>query len=329
MIGTQRSGSNMLRLMLNQLPEIQAPHPPHFLQIFFPLLNIYGELKEDANFKRLIEDICRYIVVNPVPWSNFKPDIDTILNRCQYRTLVEIMKVVYELKAEAKGAKYWCCKSLANVYFIPEIENSGLNPFYIHLVRDGRDVAASFEKAIVGEKHIYFIATQWKMEQELALSMTEKYAKNRTVTLRYEEFIRNPKETLVPVLKALRLNWSDGILNFYQSEEAKRTAAAGDMWRNVIKPVDSTNMRHYSDRLTQEEIFIFEKIAGGMLIKLNYNLDNDSKNLVEDFTTEEIASFKLQNEQLKKEARIKYAKDLTLRIPQEKIINEIKSINAS
>ncbi len=28
MIGTQRSGSNLLRLMLNQLPEIAAPHPP-------------------------------------------------------------------------------------------------------------------------------------------------------------------------------------------------------------------------------------------------------------------------------------------------------------
>jgi hypothetical protein len=163
MIGTQRSGSNMLRLMLNQLPEIEAPHPPHLLQIFFPLLNIYGELKEHANFKRLIEDICRYIEVNPVSWSKFKPDIDTILNRCQYRTLVEIMKVVYELKAEAKGAKYWCCKSLANVYFIHEIENSGLNPFYIHLVRDGRDVAASFEKSIVGEKHIYFIAKKFNI----------------------------------------------------------------------------------------------------------------------------------------------------------------------
>ncbi len=31
MIGIQRSGSNLLRLMLNQLPEIAAPHPPHVL----------------------------------------------------------------------------------------------------------------------------------------------------------------------------------------------------------------------------------------------------------------------------------------------------------
>ena len=37
MIGTQRSGSNLFRLMLNQLPEIAAPHPPHILIRLMPL----------------------------------------------------------------------------------------------------------------------------------------------------------------------------------------------------------------------------------------------------------------------------------------------------
>ncbi|MES2621294.1 MAG: sulfotransferase [Bacteroidota bacterium] len=326
-IGTQRSGSNMLRLMLNQLPEIEAPHPPHLLQIFFPLIHVYGDLKNDSNFKKLIDDICCYVDANPVPWSNVELGRITVFNRCTQRTLVEISKVVYELKAEAKGASYWCCKSLANVYFIPEIESGGLNPFYIHLIRDGRDVAASFEKAIVGEKHIYLIAKQWKLEQELALSMTAKYAKDRTTTLRYEEFIRNPKVALTPILERLGLEWSDEILNFYQSEEAKRTAAAGDMWRNVVKPVDSTNMRHYSERLTQEEILIFESVAGDMLVLLNYKLDNLTENLKAEFSNEEIASYHKQNDILKKEARLKYAKDLALRIPQENIISEIKSVN--
>jgi hypothetical protein len=44
-IGTQRSGSNLLRVMLNQLPEISAPHPPHILKTFFPLLPLYGNIE--------------------------------------------------------------------------------------------------------------------------------------------------------------------------------------------------------------------------------------------------------------------------------------------
>ncbi|HYC85548.1 MAG TPA: hypothetical protein VEB86_10015, partial [Chryseosolibacter sp.] len=70
-VGTQRSGSNLLRVMLNQFPEISAPHPPHILKTFFPILPIYGDLEDDANFKTLVIDICEWVNVNPVPWDHF------------------------------------------------------------------------------------------------------------------------------------------------------------------------------------------------------------------------------------------------------------------
>ena len=54
MIGTQRSGSNLLRLMINQTPSIAAPHPPHILERFNPLLPAYGDLSIESNFLRLI-----------------------------------------------------------------------------------------------------------------------------------------------------------------------------------------------------------------------------------------------------------------------------------
>src|SRR5205085_1209944 len=155
-IGTQRSGSNLLRIMLNQLKEIEAPHPPHLLQIFFPLLPLYGSLEKDLNFKTLIEDICRFAEVNPVKWTRMDFNREEIFNRCNKRSLTSIFKAIYEIKAEIKHAQYWCCKSMANLYYIPQIESEDIHPFYIHLIRDGRDVAASFKRAIVGEKHIYF-----------------------------------------------------------------------------------------------------------------------------------------------------------------------------
>jgi hypothetical protein len=323
-IGTQRSGSNLLRLMLNQLPAIEAPHPPHLLQVFSPLLSAYGDLEAENNFENLVLDVLRYVEENPVPWMHVTYNLDEILQRCTTKSLVELSKVIYELKAEVKKADYWCCKSMANVYFIPEIEKGGLNPFYIYLLRDGRDVAASFKKTIVGEKHIYFIARQWRKEQELAISMTEKYARERTAILRYEEFIMNPQKALSPILQMLGLQWSGNILDYYLSEEAKHTAASGEMWRNVIKPVDSTNMKHYSEKLSAEEILIFEKVAGKMLQQLGYKLENNQSDLVDDFSDEQIALFQLENDKAKKEARLKYPKDAALRVPQEGIINEIK-----
>ena len=53
MIGTQRSGSNLLRLMLNEPARIAAPHPPHILQRLMPLVPNYGDLEKRENFRQI------------------------------------------------------------------------------------------------------------------------------------------------------------------------------------------------------------------------------------------------------------------------------------
>lgn len=325
-IGTQRSGSNLLRLMLNQSPAIEAPHPPHILQTFFPLLKAYGDLTNEGNFRQLVSDVVGFIKVNPVPWRNVELEENEVFELCRRHTLPEVYRVVYTLKAQYKNARYWCCKSMANVYYIPEIEQAGLEPYYLYLVRDGRDVAASFKNAIVGEKHMYFIAQKWVQEQELALQMIAQYdATHRFGILKYEEFLKNPSQALSPILNALGLEWSGYMLDYYKSDEARYTAAAGDMWKNVIKPLDSSNMRHYSEKLSAEEIRIFERVAGNTLQKLGYPLDYGLNGNTAAFTAAEIQEFKTQNEKMKIEARKEHTLDASARAAQESFLNAIKS----
>ncbi len=321
-IGTQRSGSNLLRIMLNQLQEIDAPHPPHIRQIFMPLLPLYGDLENEVRFKILLDDVCRYVEANPVAWVPMNFDRSKLYKRCSRKTLVEIAKALYETKAEIKGAQFWCCKSMANVYFIPAIEKD-IQPFYIHLVRDGRDVAASFKRAIVGEKHIYHLAMQWRKEQELAAHVVEQFGEKRTAVLFYEPFISDPEKALTPILQKLGLKWNNAMLNFYNSEEAKNTAAAGEMWSKVVTPVDSTNKKHYSENLSAEEIEFFERIAGRSLLQFGYALD--TKPDEKPFTAEEIQSFAVENERLKKQAVKHLVHDAETRLPQQKVLAEIKS----
>lgn len=309
--------------MLNQLPEVDAPHPPHLLTVFTPLLPLYGDLNIPANCRLLIEDIVAYIKVNPVPWFGVELHVEDILSRIKHKTLADIFRVVYEIKAEVKQARYWCCKSMSNIYYIDQLDASGIEPYYIHLLRDGRDVAASFKNTIVGEKHIYFIAQQWRKDQQICATLQKNAAAGKFKIIRYEEFIVNPRKALEPVLEMLNVDWRDDILKYYLSDEAKRTAAAGDMWRNVIKPVDSGNARHYTEKLTPDEIAIFEQVAGDMLDYYGYKRDGDFKEKY--FTNEDIAQFKTENEHLKKQARQKYVLDAKLREGQEEIVKRIKA----
>ncbi len=153
-IGTQRSGSNLLRLILNQFPQISAPHPPHVLKTFVPLLPYYGNLQEDDNFYLLAHDIASFVNANPVPWNEKPLKANDLLAVARSRNLLGLYEGLYTLRAQHDGARIWCCKSMFNEYYTEEMEKGGLMPFYIHLYRDGRDVAVSFKQALIGPKHV-------------------------------------------------------------------------------------------------------------------------------------------------------------------------------
>ena len=178
MIGTQRSGSNLLRLMLNQLPEVSAPHPPHILERFIPLLPAYGDLNVQENFYSLVHDVCSLVAYNPVQWKYICLKQNEIIQRCNKPSLTEIARVIYEMNAENENASIWMCKSLSNIHYAHVLEES-TRPLYIFLYRDGRDVACSFKRAVVGEKHVYHIARQWQQEQELCLALQQRLGNER------------------------------------------------------------------------------------------------------------------------------------------------------
>ena len=46
MIGSQRSGSNWLRTMLNEREDLAGPHPPHILRDFAPIVDKFGDMSE-------------------------------------------------------------------------------------------------------------------------------------------------------------------------------------------------------------------------------------------------------------------------------------------
>lgn len=303
MIGTQRSGSNLLRLMLNQLDGVSAPHPPHILERFFPLLPAYNDLSNPENFSQLVRDICKLIEFNPVPWSGVNLEPFAIMARCKKPLLTEIFRVIYEMRAESENASIWICKSLVNIRFANQLENDGIRPLYIHLYRDGRDVALSFKKAIVGEKHIYHIAKQWKAEQEASMQLAEKIGQNRVLKVRYEDLLHNPEFELQKICRFIGTEYNSIAMDYYHSEESHKTAHSGVMWENVEKPVISDNFNKFKKELTPAEIILFEQIAGDTLEKLGYPL-SFPKLAEHVFSAEEIQSFSELNEKLKEEARL-------------------------
>lgn len=324
-IGTQRSGSNLLRLILNQFDEVSAPHPPHVLRTFVPLLDYYGSLNHDDNFLSLSSDIADFVNANPVPWNKQKIKAETLFSRSKDRSLLALYETLYTIKAEHDKAKIWCCKSMFNEYYAKEIEAGGINPFYIYIYRDGRDVAASFKNAIIGPKHIYHIANKWLADQQKAEQVYHYVGEDRFFKVKYEDLITDTERVLRSLSAKLGLSYSSKLLNYYRSQESKQTALSGEMWKNVSRPIIKNNIGKYKIALSKDEVRLFEQITAKMLIALGYVLSTTQNIELIDLSPPQIDEFNKKNKLMQEQARASASEhDLTLRNNQEKVVQHIK-----
>lgn len=327
MIGTQRSGSNLLRLMVNQAPTIAAPHPPHLLERFATLLPRYGDLADGAAFTQLVDDVVSLVERNPVPWG-VSFDRADIRARCRDHSLVAVFGAVMDRMAEAQGKAHWMCKSLANVHFLPEIERYfGSEARYLYLYRDGRDVCLSFLRAVVGEKTAYHVARQWHAEQQLALECGRRVPASQYLALSYEELTSNSASTLQLLCRWLGVDFHPAMLDFHRSEEASRTAASGKMWENVRQPVMAHNSKKWLQGMSREDAIDFESVAGRSLVELGYELEFVGKQVAaRDFDGAACSALEAENQRRK--AAVKQAlspEDAAARKPQEDLLAAIRT----
>lgn len=330
MIGTQRSGSNLFRLMLNQLPEIAAPHPPHILIRLMPLMSGYGDLSNPETFAQLVDDACRLVESNPVEWEGVTLDRAAIAARCDRHDLFAVMAAIYDTLRDTWGKQAWCCKSLANVKYADQLADRFADAKFIYLYRDGRDVALSFMKApSEGEKHYYNIALDWNAAQQKALRLRDK-APERVLAVSYEDLTGDEAGTMRRVCEFLGVEYSDAAMNFHETDEAKRAAGASNLWENVTKPVMKDNTRKFLKQMSEEDVRIFESVAGQSLDELGYDRVYVKKGEELQFTPEQIAAFNEENARRKKAAWETMPEDDRERREEQKaVLDAIAARNAA
>jgi hypothetical protein len=330
MIGTQRSGSNLFRLMLNQLPGIAAPHPPHILIRLMPLVPGYGNLDDPQAFAQLVDDACRLVESNPVEWEGVVLDREKVVAKCDRHDLYAVMAAIYETLAETWGKASWCCKSLGNVKYANELADRFPDAKFIYLYRDGRDVALSFTRAIEGEKHYYNIAQDWNGAQKIALDLADRIGKDRVLLVSYEDLTQDEVGTLKNVCTFLGVEFSNDAMNFYDTDEAKKAATASNLWENVTKPVMKNNSRKFLAQTAEADLRIFESVAGESLDRLGYDRVLVQKGHEERFDPAQIAEFNAENDRLKKLAWENLDDDdRRRRAEQRTILDDIATRNAA
>jgi hypothetical protein len=141
---------------------------------------------------------------------------------------------------------------------------------FVHVVRDGRDVAASHLRS---ERHLYYssihhAAHGWAELMEGTRALVEQ---GRVIEIRYEELVREPEPTLRRLLAGLELGWHQGVLAHTQvhhdllEHPYEHPSAAA-----VSRPIHGAAIGRYRRDLSAHELATFEAVAGDWLERMGY-----------------------------------------------------------
>ena len=275
-VGTERSGSNLLRVILNAHSRIDIPHPPHILKYFSGLESRYGDLSLDENLARLVADIDRLLQTHIYPWE-LNIDQDRVVAEARPRTLFGVFAAIQDQHLAWSGKARWGNKSTFMIHHVDAILDRDPDAKLVWLVRDVRDVAVSSRKSVFSPFHPARTARLWTEQQEEGLALEERLEKHQLIRLHYEKMVTDPEHELRRLCHFLGESFEPEMLDHASTGAARKGAKLSESWQNTGRPIFSGNTGKWRSQLTAVELESVEAEAGTVMTRLGYDLDTQAQ----------------------------------------------------
>ncbi|MDX1454551.1 MAG: sulfotransferase, partial [Gammaproteobacteria bacterium] len=182
-----------------------------------------------------------------------------------------------ERNAKKDGKSRWGFKIMREIKNLEKYAETFPDATYIHIIRDGRDVAASqiSEHGSWGYGDISRAAAGWcsVIDGARATSGSVRYTE-----VRYEDIVMKPEETIRRLLDFLGVDWDPAVLaHSEQGHSLYETKVRHPSRDQVARPINDSALGRYRRDLKPEQIEAFEKVAGASLVSLGY-MNTDAKN---------------------------------------------------
>lgn len=173
--------------------------------------------------------------------------------------------------AESRGkphASSWIDHTGANSKYAPSLLKLFPEARFIHLVRDGRGVAASVMPLDWGPNSVHRAAHWWTEQIAYGLA-SEGYLGRRAMRVTFEELVTAPEVSLRRLCDFLELTFEPEMIRADGFDVPSFTR--GQHWL-VGEPPDPSRAECWKNELTQREIEVFESLTGDLLVSLGYEL---------------------------------------------------------
>lgn len=272
-LGSERSGTNLLRALLSTHSKITSPPPAGFVDALGGIQSRYFPSGHSPYLSELVDDVVALTKTHLNPWD-IDLDSEVIKAKVKNASFWEIFRVVNEIYADKIGRPCWCSKEPGLFNHISEIAHHLPNAKFVYLVRDGRDVALSILRGHLHVFHVYFAAEYWAWTQRLCLNALADPAHSaRMYLLKYENLIARPEEVMRDLMHFIGLGFEGSQLQYYQNAKVLDHSKRSRFWKNLDRPINGKNMGMYKDHLGVKNVEIFESVAWAEMDALGYPLD--------------------------------------------------------
>jgi protein-tyrosine sulfotransferase len=264
LIGVPRSGTTLLRMMIDSHPQIMCgPEAPW----------LAGRgVGNQINFQNLTKFLVHH------KWGPVN-GFTGIKEELIYEIVASSINEVMSTSAHSQGKFYWADKTPENIISVPFLYKLFPDAKFIHIFRDGRDVALSTK------------AGQWK-----TINLQSKYVKNNYINaltrwsswiekfqgdvrslnitylpVKYEDLVRSPREEMQRIFSFLEIEWNDKVLTPHKAaHDVVDQKGEGIQSFYNRQSVDTQSLYRWKTQLNWLQRYLTKSVAEEFLLELGY-----------------------------------------------------------
>jgi hypothetical protein len=243
-VGMNGSGTTMLLDCLNHHPTIHGfRKESRIIPYYMDSIHKYRDLNKNRNFLRLFNDVRNELVFKIVNQGKAPPLPDNWKELP--RTLATVLDSIFKYFAQKDGKSRWCDKTPGYAKHISRIHQLFPESKFIHIIRDGRDCAASLNRrwGYVPEAMIY----RWKHLVKEGRRQGNLLGPHHYLEIHYEELTRTPIKWMKEICQFLNVDYVESImepsrLRNYTGSKSKELISSEQKWRTYFNKNQLRNL---------------------------------------------------------------------------------------
>lgn len=262
-VGCGRSGTTLVRTMLNKHPLLAVPLETYCIIDYLEAADSIGVDRIWRLFPSEHE-INEWNVSVPETANTFDGSIAERIDRFH-------MEALFPAAGADTG---WGQKTPRFVRFMDSLNVHWPDARFIHVVRDPRAVVSSLIRSEVHRSNAFFAARRWMRDAGAGIDFAERYP-DKVLCIHYEALVTEPQQTLKQISNFLGVDYDPAMLQY---QDAAQKSYDSDYYKNVHQNLTAEPKADRVDGWRQElsaaDTELVEALCGVRMISLDYHLVN-------------------------------------------------------